>query len=230
MEVVDADRAMKGPAATKEPKVFGVYGKKGTGKDFVARVAEGVIRQRYMPCEVARFALADPIKDYCINALGIPRNLAYGTDEQKNTPTSYVWEKMPFKAKKSGPMTVRDVLQVVGTELGRDVWSRELWVEAMRARIARYAVDSEPRRAYVLVTDCRFPNEVEAVRRWGGRIWRIDGPQRIAGESKVDSHESERLDTSIPCDDVVDNRYGTTEDDLKAQVVAILEVLDKRER
>jgi hypothetical protein len=201
----------------KEFRIIGLYGSKGVGKDFVGSVIREVVEER--PRSMAEtMALADPIKQFAIDLLGIPYEQAYGSDEDKNTITSYSWASMPFKHDKKGQMTVREIIQAVGTELGRDVWGSEIWVNAMHKRIENLresTSDSPVDVVYAIVTDLRFDNEVQAVRRWGGEIWGVKGPQRI---KKIgDTHVSERQH-EIPLDAVVINDVDTTREQIKTQI------------
>jgi hypothetical protein len=68
--------------------------------------------------------------------------------------------------RKTGPMSVREVLQYWGTEIFRrqyqDVWA-DACIRAVRKSNTVFAV----------ITDCRFANEVEAVQKAGGRVVRL---------------------------------------------------------
>jgi hypothetical protein len=204
-------------------RVIGIYGSKGVGKDFVGKELYEVIqgseesrRGHYGDNPMATLlALADPIKDYVIKHLGIPHSLAYGSDEDKNTLTDYLWEKMPFKHDKKGRMSVREIIQTVGTELGRDVWGNNIWLNNMHNRIDYYAGMVPKCVVYAIITDVRFDNEVNVIRSWGGVIWGVKGPQRI--KKTGDSHSSERQH-DIALDAIIINDVGTTKEQVGAQI------------
>lgn len=203
--------------------IVGLYGSKGVGKDFVGELFKELVESSEMDFGFAyTMALADPIKDYAIKYLGIPRELAYGSDEDKNTLTDFLWERMPFKHTKTGRMTVREILQSIGTELGRDVWGNDIWLNAMHNRIdeewagcCRDAGGLPKCRIYSIITDVRFDNEVEAVRSWGGVVWGIKGPQRI--KKAGDLHASERQH-DMELDAAIINDARTSKDGIKAQI------------
>jgi len=62
--------------------------------------------------------------------------------------------------------TPRLALQLIGTDVFRDNFHTDIW---MLSVMARYK-DTEN----VVISDCRFPNEVQAIRELGGRIIQVD--------------------------------------------------------
>lgn len=81
------------------------------------------------------------------------------------------------------PMTVRDLLQKLGTDAIRDGLHPDAWVNAL---MADYGSLYEFPPDWI-ITDCRFPNEAEAVKDRGGVVIRIDRP----GVGPVNRHPSE---------------------------------------
>lgn len=75
---------------------------------------------------------------------------------------------------------VRGLLQRMGTEVGRDLFDSNFWVNLTMK-------DIKEEGGNVVITDCRFPNEVEAIRKIGGRLWRVERP----GTAPVNAHPSE---------------------------------------
>jgi hypothetical protein len=74
---------------------------------------------------------------------------------------------------------VRRLLQRLGTEVGRNLWGEDFWVERLAARALRYGGN-------IVVPDCRFPNEAQFV-QVRGQVWRIHRP----GTEPVNPHPSE---------------------------------------
>ena len=64
--------------------------------------------------------------------------------------------------------TPREILQKLGTEAIRNVFGVDTWVKSLQ-----YSLSDE---GDFVITDMRFPNEVEAVKAWGGFTVRIDRP------------------------------------------------------
>lgn len=76
---------------------------------------------------------------------------------------TYGWHS--YKESPYGP-EVRRLLQRLGTESGRQTLWDSIWIDAAFAGLAE--------DAKVVVTDCRFPNEAQAVRERGGSLWRVN--------------------------------------------------------
>ncbi len=76
-------------------------------------------------------------------------------------------------------LTPRLVLQLLGTEGGRDVIHPNIWVNATLGDLK----DTD----YVIVTDTRFPNEVEGIKRKGGIVVKIIRPSIVS----TSTHPSE---------------------------------------
>lgn len=72
-------------------------------------------------------------------------------------------------------VSTRQILQTLGTEWGRDTVNPDLWLNCMETRIRNYemAKDHGYKGAIVFITDLRFDNEAQLVRRLGGRTIKI---------------------------------------------------------
>jgi hypothetical protein len=100
----------------------------------------------------------------------------------------YGWE-----AAKDAYPDVRRLLQRLGTDVGREIFGQNVWVD-----LAMGQVFSGDR---VVFTDCRFPNEADAIRERGGQVWRIERP----GFGPVNGHPSETALDGYPFDQYVLN-------------------------
>lgn len=128
--------------------MIGLSGKIGSGKDYVA---ENLI----IPMGFKQWAFAWPLK------------IAVLAENPE-----YTWEEV-FVTK---PDHVRTRLQLRGTEEGRMKYGEDIWVRATDAyiRIAheKWGID------HFVITDVRFPNEVQYVKDQGGLVIRIEAPVR----------------------------------------------------
>jgi hypothetical protein len=105
------------------------------------------------------YNFADVLKtDICMNIFGLTYDQCYGSDENKNEQTHMEWE-----GKK---LTAREVMQIIGTDIFRKM-DTNVWVRATINKI----VHDQPEIA--VITDCRFPNEVESIKSIGGKVIRL---------------------------------------------------------
>lgn len=119
------------------PYVIGVTGPKGVGKNYVA---EHFIAPVFGGCKVEFMAFAEPLKAIL---LAMDPLLPDG---------SRLSEHDLEEVKRTEP-EVRRLLQRLGTEGVRTHLGQDVWVDAMKTRLA--ATDAE----VVILTDVRFPNE-----------------------------------------------------------------------
>lgn len=141
-------------------KIIGFAGRKQSGKttcsEFVAKIFNGKIE----PLNSAKiYNFADPLKkDICINILGMTYDQCYGTDEQKNTVTDMEWN--------GSKLTAREVMQFVGTDIFRKM-KNNIWADTTINKIKK----ENPSLA--IIADCRFPNEVQAIKNIGGYVIKL---------------------------------------------------------
>jgi hypothetical protein len=109
--------------------------------------------------KVKIYNFADILKtDICIDMLGLTYDQCYGTDDNKNEMTNIVWNDKKLSA--------RDVMQVVGTDIFRKL-DTNVWVRSTINKIIRDKPD------LAVITDCRFPNEVDSIKQSGGKVIRL---------------------------------------------------------
>ena len=105
-------------------------------------------------------SFAKGVKDVTAEMFGWPRHLLEG-----DTQTSREWREQPdtFWSKEFGKeFTPRLALQLMGTEVGRDVFHQDFWV----IKLKNY-MQSNPNQNYV-ITDVRFQNEIQFVHSMNG--------------------------------------------------------------
>lgn len=145
-------------------------------------------------CTVYNFA--DPLKkDICMNILGLTYDQCYGSDMDKNTTTHIVWEGQN--------LTAREVMQVVGTDLFRNMYNN-VWVDSTIKKIQLEKPD------LALIADCRFPNEVEAVKKAGGLVIKLNrNPYNSNHASETaldpDNYDGKGFDLIVPNDHMTIN-------------------------
>ncbi len=178
------------PDDFKNTVAIGMIGKAGSGKDTIADYF--VSKHNFI-----RMALADPIRDIIQLLLVCDRDSIWDR-KLRELPIDYL-----DKMKDGTPWTGRKLLQFTGTELFRDQVDRKIWVRNLAQRM-------EPGNNYV-ISDCRFPNEVDILKKeFGGRSLLIE-VIREGCDGKgvgISGHESEKH--KLEADIVIENN-GTLE-------------------
>jgi hypothetical protein len=89
----------------------------------------------------------------------------------------------------------RELLQLLGTEFGREILGHDVWIRHLMRRI------SWSEAADIVVTDVRFANEAAAIRARGGVVVEVVRPNALeAVSAQARTHSSE---FGIP-DDLID--------------------------
>ena len=177
--------------------IIGFNGPARAGKDTAART----LIYRY---GFRRLAFADALKQAAKIIFGLTDAQVYG-DDLKEVADPF-WGASP-----------RDIMQRLGTECLRQGYADDVWIKALFRQV-------EPHENYV-ITDVRFPNEADEVKRWGGRVIRIERPGAL-GETMV--HASETAMRGYDFDGVIVND-GTPEE-LARKVTSLVESESESEK
>tara|TARA_R110000868_G_scaffold359380_1_gene621239 strand:- start:7404 stop:8174 length:771 start_codon:yes stop_codon:yes gene_type:complete len=117
-------------------------------------------------------------------------------------------------------LTPRKLLQLLGTECGRQIIHPNIWVNALFANYkgVERLMDRGENRSYYeedypnwIITDVRFPNEVEAIENNGGIVIRIDRKSVSYGTEFTIEHDSETVLDDYEFDYVIKNN-GSIDD------------------
>jgi len=85
----------------------------------------------------------------------------------------------------------RRLLQVLGTEVGRNMISDSVWTDIMERKVKEAVAEGYPG---VIVTGIRFPNELESISdNLGGELWWVIRPSLAAGENSHHASENSVL-------------------------------------
>lgn len=90
-------------------------------------------------------------------------------------------KEVSIKIIKNQPITVRQLLQEVGTDAMRDVIHPNIWVNALFVDYCPYSTRGssyECVESNWIITDCRFPNELEAIKKRNGISIRVERDTR----------------------------------------------------
>jgi hypothetical protein len=133
-------------------------------------------------------SFAGPVKDTASVMFGWPRHLLEGDTEESR---KFREEYDPFWSKKFGyEFTPRMALQRIGTEVGRDIFNENIWINILEKKI-------DKNKNYV-ITDVRFANEIKWIQKQGGiliEVKRGKNPDwyEIAFEANQGCKKSESL-------------------------------------
>jgi hypothetical protein len=144
--------------------------------------------------EIMKFA--GKLKDIASHLTGIDREKFEDQEFKKtelgpewNVPATISLVDGVVKLNDYKPMTVRDLLQKLGTEGMRIGLHTNTWVNALFAdyKLIEYGDDEQGHYPNWIVTDTRFINEAEAIKEKGGIIIRVERP----GVEPINAHPSE---------------------------------------
>jgi hypothetical protein len=166
--------------------IIGLSGYARSGKDTAAdRLVDLHMFKRY--------SFASPMKEAMYKLNPIVSSDALGNFRYKDLVDSYGLDQ----AKDSHP-EIRRLLQVFGTEVGRDMFGSNFWVDLTLNSI---------KEDKVVISDVRFKNEANAIKSIGGQVWRINRH----GIGPVTNHSSEIDLDDYEFDHIIDNDYSVAD-------------------
>jgi hypothetical protein len=143
--------------------IIGICGFIGSGKD---TVADYLVNFH----EFRRESFASTLKDAVSAVFGWDRIMLEG-----RTKEAREWREQidPWWAERLGMpnLTPRWVLQYWGTEVCRQGFHDDIWIASLENKL-RNAKD------HIVISDCRFPNEIKSIKNAGGKIAYVErGPR-----------------------------------------------------
>lgn len=137
--------------------IIGICGLIGAGKDTIADYLVNIH-------EFRRDSFAATLKDAVSSVFGWDRDMLEG-----RTRSSREWREQPdewWSQRLGRPITPRYILQYWGTEVCRQGFHDDIWIASLENKLRSTRDD-------VVISDCRFPNEISAIRRAGGTVIRV---------------------------------------------------------
>ena len=196
--------------------IVGITGFIGSGKDTVANM--------FVERGCAHDSFASPVKDVCASIFGWPRDMLEGdrveSRDFRETPDMFWTKKLGVPH-----FTPRLALQLLGTEVLRNHFAPDIWINSLEYRIRKQNLEAP----CTVISDARFRNELDLIKNMGGIvIWvqRGELPEWFDVASKAhnnvvsrkimqtkyrDVHESEWNWAGYPVDYIIENN-GTLED------------------
>ena len=144
--------------------IIGICGLIGAGKDTIADYLVNIHQFR-------RESFANSLKDAVAHVFNWERELLEGRTKQ-----SREWREQPdpwWSTRLGQTITPRQVLQYWGTEVCRRGYHDDIWIASLENKIRNSRDD-------IVISDCRFPNEIRAIKAAGGRVIRVTrGPEPV---------------------------------------------------
>ena len=138
--------------------IIGICGFIGSGKDTIADYLVNIHQFR-------RESFANTLKDAVSQVFGWDRDMLEGRTRQ-----SREWREQvdPWWAKRLNMpnLTPRWILQYWGTEVCRRAFHDDIWIAALENKLRNSNDD-------IVISDCRFPNEIKSIKAAGGIVVRV---------------------------------------------------------
>jgi hypothetical protein len=138
--------------------IIGVCGFIGSGKDTIADYLTNFHGFR-------RESFANSLKDAVAYVFGWDRTMLEG-----RTTQARAWREQvdPWWAERLNmpELTPRWVLQYWGTEVCRKAFHDDIWIASLENKL-RNSTDN------IVISDCRFPNEIKSIKEAGGIVIRV---------------------------------------------------------
>ena len=137
--------------------IIGVCGFIGSGKDTVADYLVNLHHFR-------RESFANTLKDAVAAVFGWDRTMLEGRTKQARE-----WREQQdnwWTNRLGMAITPRWVLQNWGTEVCRNGFHDDIWIASLENKLRNSTDD-------VVISDCRFPNEIQAIKQSGGIVVRV---------------------------------------------------------
>lgn len=166
-------------------KLVGLTGYAGAGKDAFAKSLK--LRGGF-----ERVGFADAVKEMALvldPLLSTPENAVHdsGLAYLSNIVMALGWEE----AKKIP--SVRQYLQVLGTDAVRNIVGTDAWVRAAEAKVIGHLREGRN----VVITDVRFPNEAAFVKSYGGTVVKIMRPDVDAVNDHISDTGIDDLEVDV---------------------------------
>ena len=173
--------------------IIGLSGYAQTGKDTIA----DHLVNRY---GFTRVAFADPIRE-AVYKLNPTINIA----DMRGVSLATAVDNLGWEMVKVESQDARWLLQRMGTEVGREIFGENFWVDQ--------AMKKAQEHENVVFTDVRYSNELEAILEASGTVWRVikndvKAVNRHASETALDDYVFEYM---IFNNDTIESLYESVD-------------------
>jgi len=135
--------------------LVGILGLKGSGKDTIGNY----LIENY---NFEKLAYAGALKDAICCIFGWDRTMMEGATEESRKwreEEDPYWEFSP-----------REMMQRIGTDLFRKQIKDDIWIKSLKLKLEKMTQGPFKTTKNVVITDCRFKNEIDVIKEKGGII------------------------------------------------------------
>lgn len=182
--------------------LIGIHGPLNGGKDTVANII-----QLLMPQKFGRYAFAKPLKEALQVMLGF--SSLQLEDRILKEEVDPFWGFTPRKA-----------MQLLGTEFGREMLRKDIWIKRAELEVANNASLGRG----TIITDVRFENEAEWIRSRDDAVLIVIQAPDVVRDHRY-THASESGISSAPTDIILVNDKSQGLEALREKVQDILKKL-----
>lgn len=106
--------------------------------------------------------------------------------DMQRVPLATAVDGLGWENLKADSPDIRPLMQRLGTEVGRQMFGEDFWVDL--------AVKEAAKHDKIVFADTRFKNEANAIRSGGGSVWRINRPEFEAANDHISEHDLDDYD------------------------------------
>lgn len=138
--------------------IIGICGNIGAGKNAIA----DFLVSEY---NFTRLSFANSLKEAVSAIFGWSMDMLDGVTPEARIAREEV-DQWWAKRLQIPNFTPRLALQMIGTNVMRDHFNTDIWVASLERKLSNTSQN-------VVITDCRFPNEIQAIKSVNGQLWKV---------------------------------------------------------
>ncbi len=169
--------------------IIGIIGLKGSGKSTLAEILEN----KY---DFVSDSFAKPVKDIASIIFNWDRNMLDGITEESREwreKNDEEWSKILGRT-----ITPRLALQMIGTEFGRNLISQDIWIESLKMR---------SKNKHIVISDVRYLNEAESIKKSGGILIKIVRGQNPAYLQDIENNKINKIEKIDELEQFMKKKY-----------------------
>jgi hypothetical protein len=177
--------------------IIGISGWARAGKD---TIADYLVKSHGFK----KMSFADPMRESLLRLDPLVRTLEGNVVHLSQLVHTSGWELT-----KAITDDLRPLMQRLGTEVGREMFGTDFWVDLALSKIKK--------NEKIVIADCRFQNEANAIRKVSGQVWRVERPGYLAANDHISEHDLDNytFDTIFPNNSEINNLESLVADYIK---------------